>query len=801
MGRDEDATLENDTTWKGSEDASKSKRKNNRYKGIATYAAVPSAEDAHNTSASCSLGSSTGVEGAYNSNNHRRMLHKQGLYQTNSANRGPQEQKTWVEAGYQGQPNSNLYGGPKNGNREIAFHQRSRLSNSKSSANWAKSELSSSVGFKEDAGTRRSKKDFSGAPQKAQASHDKSRTNKGWDQPYDAASKTQGFKDGIHLENKGQRIIQVDNWGMRNKGWQPENKWERNQSRGMWQSHKPETNSETINVNLNRDNRLIPPPAQGFRWRNKVNNSVTGSGKDSASHEAAEASHVRNGALPNLLPSEQYQALSMLDDDIGSYQSGSDFDAQSIESDDELLGSGDDDDSDASDVSHETQKKNKWFRKFFHSLDCLTIEEVNDSSRQWHCPACHGGVGAIDWYKGMQPLISHAKTIRSKRVRLHRKLAKVLEEELNRRGAAGLNAEGMFGKWKGLGEVTNNQEIVWPPMVIIQNTLLEQDDKEMWLGMGNKELLEYFKGYKAMKAKHAYGPKGHRGMSVLIFESSAMGYLEAERLHKHFVKEGRGKDDWDRCHVQFQPGGKRVLYGHIATKEYIEIFNKHSKGKARLKHDMRSYQLMVVEPMKKMNEDNQKLIWTKNKAAKEQEHNKILEEAVGIVGRKLRIKENEIKIIRQRATEQHEESTREMNYLEESYRKELQQLSEDITRREQELEKMQEDFKKEYMDRCHQLEVDCVNLPQDMKIGKDEQEEQSRIREEIATIVELSIKETEEYERERQELIKDHDSRRKEFKMKQLCEEVSFEKECEQERFHMLDKFSKRRQEAEHCIN
>lgn len=296
-----------------------------------------------------------------------------------------------------------------------------------------------------------------------------------------SASKTQRFKDGIHLENKGQRILQVDNWGMRNKGCQPENKWERNQSRGMWQSHKPETNSETINANLNRDNRLIPPPAQGFQWRNKVNNSVAGSGKDSASHEAAEASHVRNGALPNLLPSEQYQALSMLDDDIGSYQSGSDFDAQSIESDDDLLGSGDDDDSDASDVSHETQKKNKWFRKFFHSLDCLTIEEVNDSSRQWHCPACHGGVGAIDWYKGMQPLISHAKTIRSKRVRLHRKLAKVLEEELNRRGAAGLNAEGMFGKWKGLGEVTNNQEIVWPPMVIIQNTLLEQDDKEMVL--------------------------------------------------------------------------------------------------------------------------------------------------------------------------------------------------------------------------------------------------------------------------------------------------------------------------------
>ncbi|KAH9317167.1 hypothetical protein KI387_018936, partial [Taxus chinensis] len=180
-----------------------------------------------------------------------------------------------------------------------------------------------------------------------------------------------------------------------------------------------------------------------------------------------------------------------------------------------------------------------------------------------------------------------------------------------------------------------------------------------WRGMGNKELFEYFKGYKAMKARHAYGPNGHRGMSVLIFEDSAIGYLEAENLHKHFVKEGRGKDDWDRRRVLFHPGGKRVLYGYIATQEDMEIFNKHSKGNTRLKHDMRPYQVMVVEPMEKMNEDNQKLMWFKNKVAKEQEHNKILEEAVSIVGGKLRMKESEIKIIRQRATDQHEESTRE----------------------------------------------------------------------------------------------------------------------------------------------
>ena len=44
--------------------------------------------------------------------------------------------------------------------------------------------------------------------------------------------------------------------------------------------------------------------------------------------------------------------------------------------------------------------------------------------------------------------------------------------------------------------------------------------------MGNQELLDYFGEYAATKARHSYGPAGHRGISVLIFESSAVGYME-----------------------------------------------------------------------------------------------------------------------------------------------------------------------------------------------------------------------------------------------------------------------------------
>eukprot|EP01018_Ginkgo_biloba_P035339 Gb_06157 [translate_table: standard] len=581
-----------------------------------------------------------------------------------------------------------------------------------------------------------------------------------------------------------------------------------------WQSNvKPPAESwESAYVKTGRQDAVVPPPLpNGWQWGSRSgagNNSNSGETPGSGNvlgqgtDDSGEISVSGGKVLSTLLPFEQSGEPSH-ETTGASYQSSGNSELENLESDDDFMNS-DDYDSEASDVSHGTLKNNKWFKSFFQSLDGLTVDEINEPERQWHCPACKGGVGAIDWYRGMQPILAHAKTKRSKRVKLHRKLAELLEEELRRRGAACVIAEEMFGKWKGLRDTVNNQEIVWPPIVIIQNTILDQGDCEQWIGMGNKELLEYFKGYKAMKARHAYGPKGHRGMSVLIFEDSAMGYLEAERLHRHFLKEGRGKDDWERRRVLFHPGGKRVLYGYLATKEEMEIFNRHSKGKSKLRYDMRSYQSMVVEPMRQMDEDNQNLIGLKTKVAKVQEHSKTLEETVSIVARKLRMREDEIKIIRQRATEQHEECKKEMDCLEQSYRQQIDQLYEDVSRREQELEKMHEEFKIAHLDRCQQLEVDSVKIPKDTKVVNDkQQEEQIKIEEEIArrtTIVEISFKDSEEYERERQELIKEHDKRRKEAKLRQLQEEVAFEKELEQERVELLEKYAKRRQEAEYTV-
>jgi len=82
----------------------------------------------------------------------------------------------------------------------------------------------------------------------------------------------------------------------------------------------------------------------------------------------------------------------------------------------------------------------------------------------------------IEWFRGLQPLLTHAKTRRSKRVKLHRKLSKLLEEELRRRGTTVVQAGEMLGKWNGVKE--KDFEIVWPPMVIIMNTRDDKDDND-----------------------------------------------------------------------------------------------------------------------------------------------------------------------------------------------------------------------------------------------------------------------------------------------------------------------------------
>lgn len=75
---------------------------------------------------------------------------------------------------------------------------------------------------------------------------------------------------------------------------------------------------------------------------------------------------------------------------------------------------------------------------------------------------------------------------------------------------------------------------------------------------------------------------------------------------------------------------------------------------------MRSYEEMVVAPMRQMNEDNQRLIWLQNKVAKQERHSKALEETMGVLSSQLRLANEERNIVKQRVKMQNEENKEEV---------------------------------------------------------------------------------------------------------------------------------------------
>ncbi|ESW31925.1 hypothetical protein PHAVU_002G279500 [Phaseolus vulgaris] len=452
----------------------------------------------------------------------------------------------------------------------------------------------------------------------------------------------------------------------RASGWQSQNTNFRRPAGGNARAQLNASKSESNNV---ISSPFIRPPLEhGWNWQSKTGSKQPWGGDNMIKDEITEESPVKKDSVDEQ-EEEGFDAMEDTDDDLMS----DDYDS-------------------ASEKSHETRKKSKWFKVFFENLDSLSIEKINEAERQWHCPACRGGPGAIDWYRGLQPLITHAKTKGSKRVKIHREFAELLDEELLRRGTAVIPAGEVFGKWKGLKDEEKDHEIVWPPMVVIQNTRLEQDENDKWLGMGNQELLNYFSTYDAVKARHSYGPQGHRGLSVLIFEASAIGYLEAERLHKHFAEQGTHRDAWFSHYRRlFLPGGRRQLYGYMAVKEDLDIFNRHGQGKSRLKYEMRSYKEMVVNQLRQMSEDNQLLVYLKDRDVKKQKQTKALEESLDIVTQKLRRTMEENRIVRLRTKMQHEENKEEMYMQEQFFKDQIRIIHDSRAAKEEEFERTQQE--------------------------------------------------------------------------------------------------------------
>ncbi|KAL5549967.1 hypothetical protein UlMin_000143 [Ulmus minor] len=506
-------------------------------------------------------------------------------------------------------------------------------------------------------------------------------------------------------QSDGAQKLGLQNIGGPGRG--PGNNWSRPSGSG---NVRPRSGNRVSGNSYGYPQSVISPPLEhGWNWKSKA-----GSGQ------------YKGNDYPSFNGVNAHQENDIEDEETDEE-----------ETDDELLYS-DDFDSDTSQKSFGIREKNRWFKKFFKIIDDLDIDAINDPTRLWHCPACQGGPGAVEWFEGLQPLMTHAKTKGAYRVKLHRELAELMEVELQNKGTSVGPAGEAFGRWEGLDE-EKDHDIVWPPMVVIRNTKLELDENDKWKGIGNQELLDYFSNYAAVKAQQSYVPKGHRGVSVLIFEGTATGYSEAERLHTRFAKQGRDRNAWNHPHrVLILPGGKRQLYGYLAMKKDLDEFKQHCQDKNKLKYELRSYQEMVVNQLRQMSEDNQQLTYYKEGYDNVKMEKKTISMFLEVVSEKYRKTMEENKIVRQRTKSAHEENREEMYLQEQFFKDQIKILHESRDTKENDFERLQ----KEEREKVKQSKV---NPSESLK--------------KIDEFINLQNNEMEEYEEKRDALTKAHEEK------------------------------------------
>ncbi|WVY97087.1 hypothetical protein V8G54_029238 [Vigna mungo] len=106
---------------------------------------------------------------------------------------------------------------------------------------------------------------------------------------------------------------------------------------------------------------------------------------------------------------------------------------------------------------------------------------------------------------------------------------------------------------------------------------------------------------------------------------------------------------------------------------------------------MRSYQEMVVNQLRQMNEDNQLLVYLKDRNVRKQKQTKALEESLDIVTEKLRRTMEENRIVRLRTKMQHEENKEEMYMKEQFFKEQIRIIQDSRAAKKEEFERMQQE--------------------------------------------------------------------------------------------------------------
>ncbi|KAG6668379.1 uncharacterized protein LOC122275326 [Carya illinoinensis] len=152
-------------------------------------------------------------------------------------------------------------------------------------------------------------------------------------------------------------------------------------------------------------------------------------------------------------------------------------------------------------------------------------------------------------------------------------------------------------------EAAANQDdlIVWPPVVIIHNTITGKGKDGRMEGLGNKAMDSKIRdlGFGSGKSKSVYGRDGHLGITLVKFSGDQSGLKEAMRLSEFFDKENHGRKAWARVQpltfgrddeknpnlmrVDEKTGEKkRIFYGYLGTASDLDKFDLDMRKKAAI---------------------------------------------------------------------------------------------------------------------------------------------------------------------------------------------------------------------------
>nr|GME10162.1 suppressor of gene silencing like protein [Ipomoea batatas]GME20446.1 suppressor of gene silencing like protein [Ipomoea batatas] len=148
------------------------------------------------------------------------------------------------------------------------------------------------------------------------------------------------------------------------------------------------------------------------------------------------------------------------------------------------------------------------------------------------------------------------------------------------------------------GEAAANLDdlIIWPPLVIIHNTITGKHVDGRVEGYGNKFMDDYLRdiGCKGGKSKASFNKGGYLGITLVKFAGDQSGLKEAMRLAEYFQRGNHGRGNWalvqrvtlykdeennpDLVKVDPQTGEKkRIFYGYLANISDLDKIEADTK--------------------------------------------------------------------------------------------------------------------------------------------------------------------------------------------------------------------------------